>query len=234
MTSLAQLEAWIDGREVALVSGKSAIPSAAEAIAGRPIDGSWWGDPHGSLIFRLLSELEDHAPQYLDVVLAEGKRTLVSPRLAPVVGAVAGDPDRRRRVTQTLKAPARQLLGVLQSARVVRSDEPEHAAKMARAARVALEAGLLARSTSVHTTAGHHASLLESYGDESPEPSSAGLQALTAAALGAAIVADKREVERWFRFVEPDRELRAAAVAQLGASEIPAGGRVWLTLHGLT
>jgi hypothetical protein len=230
LTSVTELEAWIDGRGLVLVSGKSAIGNAAEAIAGRPIDGSWWGDPLGPLIYRLLNELEDEAPQYLDVVLAEGKRTLVSPLLVPVVRAVAGDRERRHRVEETLKEPARKLLEVLAAGRVVRSDDPEHAAKSARSARIALEAGLLAHSTSVHTAAGHHASLLESYAELPPTAAQHGLRELTRAALSGAVVADMREVEKWFRFVEPDRQRRVAAITQLDAREIQGGGRVWLTL----
>jgi hypothetical protein len=231
MTSVTELATWLDEHHIALVSGKSAIGNAAEAIAGRPIDGSWWGDPLGQVIYRMLNELEDDFRRYLDVVLAEGKRTLVSPRLAPVVLAIAGDPERRRRVTDNLKAPARRLLEIVAGGQIVRSDAPEHAGKVGRSARAALEAGLLARSTSVHTVSGHHASLLESYGDEPPVAGQPGLGELTRAALGASVVAEQAEVEKWFRFVEPDRERRAAAVTQLDAREIHAGGRVWLTLE---
>jgi len=227
---MSELEAWIDGRDLTLVSAKSAIGNAAEAIAGRPIEGSWWADPLGSLIFRLLNELEDDAPQYLDLVLAEGKRTLVSPRLAPVVLAVASDPERRRRVIDTLKEPARRLLEVVESGRTVRSDDPGEAGKVSRSVRMSLEAGLLARSTSVHTMSGHHASLLERYPDNPAGNGQHGLRELTKAALRAAVVANKSEVEKWFRFVEPDRERRAAAVTELGAPEILADGRAWLAL----
>jgi hypothetical protein len=232
MTSMTELVDWIDGRQMALVSGKSALPNAAEAIAGRPIEGSWWADPQGSLIFRLLSELEDDAPHYLDVALLEGKRTLVSPRLATLVSVVASDPERRLRVADTLKEPARKLLEVLADGRTVRSDDPGHGGKLARSARTALEAGLLARSTSVHTVSGHHASSLEGYGQHPPEqaPPGGGLRRLLDTALRAAVVAEKAEVEKWFRFVEPDRLLRSSAVTELGAHEIHVGGRIWLTL----
>jgi hypothetical protein len=233
MTSVSELERWIDGRDIALVSGRSAIGNAAEAIAGRPIDGSWWGDPLGSVIFRLLNELEDGDGQYLDIVLAEGKRTLVSQRIAPVVLAVASDPERRRRVAGTLKEPAQRLLEVLADGGVVRSDDPGSAGTGGRNARTALEAALLARSTSVHTVSGHHASVLESYGLSSPSAPEVrdGLRELLEVALRAAVVAERAEAEKWFRFVEPDPLRRAAAVAALGASEIHAAGREWLTLE---
>jgi hypothetical protein len=232
MSSLNELIAWIDDRHIALVSGTSALPNAAEAIVGRRIEGSWWGDPLGSLIFRLLSELEDDAPQYLDVALVEGKRTLVSPPLTPSVLAVASDPDRRHRVAATLKQPARRLLEVLADGRTARSGDPALVGSVGRNARTALEAGLLARSTSVHTASGHHASLVETFGEPSlgRDQPAGDLGALVQAALEAAVVAERGEVERWFRFVEPDRERRALATDGLGAREIRTGGRVWLTL----
>lgn len=231
MSSVSELAGWIDERRIALVSGRSALPNAAEAIAGRPIVGSWWGDPDGSLIFRLLTELEDDAPEYLDVALVDGKRTLVPPQLAPVVLRVASDADRRHRVAAGLKEPARRLLEHLAGGRTVRTDEPAHAGKVGRSARAALEAGLLASSTSVHTSSGHHASLLETYGEPSlGEPQPGDLAALMGAALEAAVVAERKEVEKWFRYVEPDRARRTATTDELGASEIRTDGRIWLTL----
>jgi len=232
MSSMTELVDWINDRRIVLVSGKSAIPNAAEAIAGRAIEGSWWGDPQGSLIFRLLSELEEEAPHYLDVPLVEGKHTLVSPRLAPVVSALASDPERRRRVVDTLKAPARELFEVLADGRTVRSDDGGHGGKVARSTRTALESGLLARSTSVHTVSGHHAAVLEGYGQHPPEgaPPAGRLRELLETGLRSAVVAEKGGVEKWFRFVEPDRLRRSCAVSELGADEIHAAGRVWLTL----
>jgi hypothetical protein len=237
MGSSTELAQWLAERELARVSGRSALPSAAEAIAGRTIAGSWWGEPEGSLIFRLLTELEDAPSAPSDVALLEGKRTLVSPRLAPTVLAVTRDRGRRQRVIAQLTEPARRLLEVLAAGKVVRSDEPELGGKDLRAARVALEAGLLATSTSVHTASGRHVSLIEYAGDEPTSADSGGpavaavpLDELFRAALRAAVVAEEREVERWFRFVEPDESLRAAAVARLEARRIVAGGKTWLSL----
>jgi hypothetical protein len=230
---MTELTRWIDERGVVLVSGKSALPNAAEAIAGRAIQGSWWGDPEGSLIYRLLNELEDGATDYLDIVLVEGKRTLIAPHLTPIVHTVASDPDRRRRATDALREPARQLLAVLADGRTVRSDDPVHGGKGERTTRTALEAALLARSTSVHTMSGHHASVLEAYGVQRAgrKRATGGLQELLGAALMSAVVAEQGEVEKWFRFIEPDPATRSAAIASLGAHQIRAEGRLWLTLH---
>lgn len=232
LSSVTELTSWIDERGVVLVSGKSALPNAAEAIAGRAIGGSWWGDPEGSLIYRLLNELEDRAGDYLDLVLVEGKRTLIAPHLTPIVRAVASDPERRRRATDALKEPARPLLGLLAGGRTVRSDDQAHSGTAERTARAALEARLLARSTSVHTMSGHHASVLEAYGEHAvnEQRATGGLRELLEASLASAVVAEQGEVDKWFRFVEPDRGARSAAIEALGTRQIRANGRIWLTL----
>jgi hypothetical protein len=237
IASLSELETWLTERELVRVSGRSALPSAVEAIAGRTISGSWWGQPEGSLIFRLLTELEEGPGAYPDVALVEGKRTLVSPRLARVVLAVTNDRERRQRVVAQLKEPARRLLEVLAAGEVVRSDDPRVRRKDLRAARVALEAGLLARSISVHTSTGRHVSLLEYAGDETATPDSGSsaatagaLDELLGAALASAVVAEQQEVDRWFRFVEPDDCLRAAAVGRMQARRTLVGGKIWLSV----
>jgi hypothetical protein len=237
MSSAEELGTWLTERELARVSGRTALPCVTEAIAGRTISGSWWGEPEGSLIFRLLTELEDNPNGYLDVALVEGKRTLISPRLAPVALAVTHDRDRRRRVVARLKAPARRLLDVLVAGEVVRSDDPRFGHTDFRAARVALEAGLLARSTSVHTPSGRHVSVLEYSGDGMTATDSGGtvlgagwLDELLRAALAASVVAEQREVARWFRLVEPDDSLRSAAIGRMRARRIVAGGKTWLSV----
>jgi hypothetical protein len=238
MSSVGELEEWLDDRGIVLVGGRSALPNAVEAIAGGPIDGSWWGHPEGSRIYRLLNELEEGSAGFIELALAEAKRTVIAPRLVPTVRALAGDPGRRARVLDNLKAPARKLYEALGDGGVVRSDDAELRSELGgnglRAARMALESGLLARSTSLHTASGHHASVLESYGDRSTAEdgtedwASAGLTQLLAVALGAAVVADRREVEKWFRFVEPDRERLAVAISQLDARSIDDAGHLWL------
>ena len=168
----------------------------------------------------------------VDVALVEGKRTLISASLAPVVHAIASDPERRHRVAEALTEPARRLLGLVEDGRTVRSDDSGQPGKVGRKARTELEAALLARSTSVHTLAGHHVSLLEAYGNE-PEPGTPmthGLRALFEVSLRAAVVAERTEALKWFRFVEPDRERRAAALSDLRPSELKSAGHIWLTL----
>jgi hypothetical protein len=238
ISELSVLETWLEERGLALASGQSALPSAAEAIAGGPIAGSWWGHAEGPRIYRLLGELEAQSSGLIELSLVEGKRTLLSSRLTPLLEVVAADPGRRERVVAGLRPPARELLEHLDPRTALRSDDASFATwdnKSWRAARNALEAGLLARSSSIHTESGRHVSVLEAY----PPPSSrrprtarqtsSGLGELLAAALDACIVARQSEVVRWLRFVEPDRGRRSAALDGIGARPLVVAGQLWLT-----
>ena len=77
-------------REGALLqAGRGALPSLAEAIAGEPIRGSWWGHAKGHLIFAVLSELQE-SPEVLSCKLVLGKVTLIHARLWPALFAAFG------------------------------------------------------------------------------------------------------------------------------------------------
>jgi hypothetical protein len=65
---------------VVLAAAKGPIPSVAEAIAGGPIRGSWWGHEKGSQIFEALSAIDD-SPDILCFRLVAGKVTFVHRRL---------------------------------------------------------------------------------------------------------------------------------------------------------
>jgi hypothetical protein len=78
-----------------LESAKGTIPSLAQAIAGEPIRGSWWGHPKGNQIYMLLNDVSD-SPDVVRCRLVDGKITLVHRRLWPalVKMAAAFDSDR--------------------------------------------------------------------------------------------------------------------------------------------
>src|SRR3954471_16655853 len=65
---------------VVLASAKGPVPSLAEAIAGEPIRGSWWGHEKGAEIFRALGTVSD-SPDVLCFRLVDGKITFVHRRL---------------------------------------------------------------------------------------------------------------------------------------------------------
>ena len=84
---------FVERHGVVLASGKGPVPNLAEAIAGEPIRGSWWGHPKGSQIFRALSQVGE-SPDVLCFRLVGGKITFVHRRvwaalvrLADIIGA---------------------------------------------------------------------------------------------------------------------------------------------------
>jgi hypothetical protein len=86
---------------VVLVSAKGPAPTLADAIAGEPIKGSWWGHPQGKRIFALLQQVSEHE-DVLVCRLVDDKLTLVHRRLWPALAAAAPciAPSRLCRVTQ--------------------------------------------------------------------------------------------------------------------------------------
>jgi hypothetical protein len=71
-----------------LESAKGSIPSLAQAIAGEPIRGSWWGHPKGNQIYMLLNDVSD-SPDVMRCRLVDGKITLVHRRLWPALVKMA-------------------------------------------------------------------------------------------------------------------------------------------------
>ena len=78
-----------------LESARGSVPSLAQAIAGEPIRGSWWGHPKGNQIYMLLNDVSD-SPDVMRCRLVDGKITLVHRRLWPALVKMASafDSDR--------------------------------------------------------------------------------------------------------------------------------------------
>jgi len=102
--------AFVREHGVVLVSAKGAAPTLADAIAGEPIKGSWWGHPQGKRIFAVLEQVSAD-PGVLVCRLVEGKLTLVHSRLWPALAAAAPalTPARLCRVTQQHTASGRHV-----------------------------------------------------------------------------------------------------------------------------
>jgi hypothetical protein len=239
ITDLAGLGDFIDDRLLALVSGQSALPSLAAVIAGHAIPGSWWSDPEGGRIYRLLDEAEEHglrAGPFLTGLIVDAKQTAVAPRLAGAVARIAADPDRRARALDRCSAAATELLALVESAGEVATGSLEQPAKHVRKARLELERSLLVHARSEHADAGHHATVLLPF-DRSliavagaPHPPAAYeelLAELAGAALHGAVVAPERDALRWFAF-EPDRARVAAALGAVTTARLEVDGRAWL------
>jgi hypothetical protein len=73
---------------IVLQAARGPVPSLAEAIAGGPIRGSWWGHPKGKEIFRVAGAVSDD-PDVLVCRLVEGKVTYVHRRLWPALVKLA-------------------------------------------------------------------------------------------------------------------------------------------------
>ena len=80
--------AFVRDHGVVLQAARGPVPSLAEAIAGGPIRGSWWGHPKGQEIFRLAEAVSDSG-DVLVCKLIDGKVTYVHRRLWPALVKLA-------------------------------------------------------------------------------------------------------------------------------------------------
>jgi len=77
-----------------LEAGRGPRPSLAEAIAGEPVLGSWWGHKKGREIFRATRAVRD-CDRILVCRLVGGKITYVHRRLWPAIVRLADDLDKK-------------------------------------------------------------------------------------------------------------------------------------------
>ena len=80
--------AFVKRHGIVLQAARGPVPSLAEAIAGGPIRGSWWGHEKGQEIFRVADAVSDH-PDVLVCKLVEGKVTYVHRRVWPALVKLA-------------------------------------------------------------------------------------------------------------------------------------------------
>jgi hypothetical protein len=76
--------AFVKRHGVVLQAARGPAPNLAEAVAGGPIRGSWWGHPKGHEIFRV-AEAVSESPDVLVCKLIGGKVTFVHRRLWPAL-----------------------------------------------------------------------------------------------------------------------------------------------------
>lgn len=100
--------AFVRTHGIVLEAAAGPVPSLAEAIAGAPIQGSWWPHPRGKAIFRATRAVRA-ADEVLVCRLIDGKITLVHRLLWPALVRCAGrlQADRLARVTETHTAAGR-------------------------------------------------------------------------------------------------------------------------------
>lgn len=75
---------FVEKNGVVLESGRGSVPNLAEAIAGEPIRGSWWGHRKASQIFRC-SRAVRQSKDVLVCRLVGGKVTYIHRRLWPAL-----------------------------------------------------------------------------------------------------------------------------------------------------
>jgi len=83
-----QALAFVRRHGIVLESARGPIPCLAEAIAGAPLRGSWWGHPSGRLIFEVTRAVRD-SEQVLVCRLVQGKVTFVHERAWPALVRLA-------------------------------------------------------------------------------------------------------------------------------------------------
>ncbi|MBI1815114.1 MAG: hypothetical protein HYR72_09060 [Deltaproteobacteria bacterium] len=80
--------AFVAEHGVVLESARGPVPNLAQAIAGEPIRGSWWGHPRGNAIHNATCAVRD-SPDVLVCRLIGGKITYVHRRLWPALVRLA-------------------------------------------------------------------------------------------------------------------------------------------------
>jgi hypothetical protein len=94
MTPRAAL-AFVRRHGMVLEAGRGPVPNLAEAIAGAPLRGSWWGHSKGGLIFRITRAVREHR-DILVCRLVGGKITYVHRRLWPALVRLSSRLDKQR------------------------------------------------------------------------------------------------------------------------------------------
>jgi hypothetical protein len=80
--------AFVKRHGVVLQAARGPVPSLAEAIAGGPIRGSWWGHPKGRIIFQAVQAVCEN-PEVLVCKLIDDKVTYVHRRVWPALVKLA-------------------------------------------------------------------------------------------------------------------------------------------------
>ena len=90
-----QAIAFVRANGLVLESGRGAVPSLAETVAGEPIGASWWSHPRAHTIFQCSRAVRKSA-DVLVCRLAGGKVTYVHRRLWPALVRLAHRFDAKR------------------------------------------------------------------------------------------------------------------------------------------
>lgn len=90
-----QAVAFVKTTGIVLESARGTVPNLAEAIAGRPVKGSYWADAKGNEIYLCTRALRKR-PDILVCRLVNGKITYVHQRLWPAIVRLSDSLDHAR------------------------------------------------------------------------------------------------------------------------------------------
>jgi hypothetical protein len=130
--------------------------NAIQILTGEFPRGSWWSHPDAHRIYDILQDVEGH-PDLLSTKLLSGKVTFVHRRLWPALLAVVAVTPRETWQVTGLSPGASQWLAALDQAALSVSE----VAQPSRTIIKEVEARLLARGESIHTSEGRHETRLE-------------------------------------------------------------------------
>jgi len=134
----------------------SSRKSLVDAVAGGPVNGSWWGHPKGKVIFQLAESLHD-SPEVISLKLVSAKVTFVHRTLWPALARVVTDKEWRRAAAYRLSPEVGLLFRTVERRGRLRLDEA------GLKGRKELESTLLVHSGSMHTEKGSHTTVLTSW-----------------------------------------------------------------------
>jgi hypothetical protein len=86
---------FVEQQGIVLESAKGSRPNLAEAVAGEPIRGNWWGHKKGRAIFRATRAVRNSS-DVLVCRLLDGKVTYIHQRLWPAIVRLADSLDRTK------------------------------------------------------------------------------------------------------------------------------------------
>ena len=139
----------------------SYLPNVSRLVAGEAVRGSWWSHKSGRTIFAVSEMLEDHA-DVLIMKLISSKVTFVHRELWNRIYSIGV--AREEWQLKKLSINARALLDALDEAGTIHTNKlgKQFGPKPADAARE-LELRLLVHAEQIHTEAGKHAKVIETW-----------------------------------------------------------------------
>ena len=166
MAGRDRLVDWVRAHRIVTLTPTPHMHSLVEKIVGSRIPGSWWSHPRGTEIFRSWRILADD-PEVLALKLVNGKLSFIYADVWPLLLRVVEDSCWKQATLRTLDRASVALLEQVEEAGTLRLDliarKWSGGAAALKKSRIALEKRGLVVSGDVHTEAGAHAQLLQSW-----------------------------------------------------------------------